>query len=62
MFSVRIDNKKKKKYMKKWLNTLPEYQSKRRLIILLYAISVVVFALHIGIPTAMFLLGKYNIG
>lgn len=60
MFSVRIDNKKKKKYMKKWLNTLPEYQSKRRLIILLYAISVVVLALHIGIPTAMFLLGKYN--
>ena len=46
MFSVRIDNKKKKKYMKKWLNTLPEYQSKRRLIILLYAISVVVLALQ----------------
>ena len=35
MFSVRIDNKKKKKYMKKWLNTLPEYQSKRRLIIMI---------------------------
>ena len=55
-----IIEKKKKKYIKKWLYSVSEYRSKEKIVKLLYAISVMLFALHVGAPTISFLLGRCN--
>ena len=55
-----IVEKKKKQYIKKWLYSVSEYRSKEKIVKLLYAISVMLFALHVGAPTISFLLGRCN--
>ena len=55
-----IVEKKKKQYTKKWLYSVSEYRSKEKIVKLLYAISVMLFALHVGAPTISFLLGRCN--
>lgn len=56
-FSV---DKKKRQYIEKWLCSVPEYQSKKKIVKILYAVSMLLFALHIGVPTVVFSLGKCN--
>ena len=55
-----IIEKKKRQYIKKWLCSVPEYQSKQRIVKLLYAASVMLFVLHVGAPTISFLVGRCN--
>ena len=53
-------DEKRKQYIKRWLYSVPEYQSKKKIVNLLYTVSVVLFVLHVGIPTISFLLGRCN--
>lgn len=56
-FSV---GKKKRQYIEKWLCSVPEYQSKKKIVNLLYTVSVILFVLHVGIPTISFSMGRCN--
>ena len=56
-FSV---GKKRVQYIEKWLCSVPEYQSKKKIVEILYAVSMLLFVLHIGVPAVVFSLGKCN--
>lgn len=53
-------DEKRKQYIKRWLCSVPEYQSKKKIVNLLYTVSVVLFVLHVGMPTISFFMGRCN--
>lgn len=53
-------DEKRKQYIKRWLCSVPEYQSKKKIVNLLYTVSVILFVLHVGIPTISFSMGRCN--